>query len=66
MAPMKVIWLFLVKTQTLPATSWLPVCPPPSHPIGVLVILATSVKNLSKMVGNPASHPVYSIYSELL
>ena len=38
---------------------------PPSHPIGVLVVLAIPVK-ISKMVGNPASYPVYSRYNELL
>ena len=61
MAPMEVISLFLVKTYPLPTTLWLP-----THPIGVLVVLATPVKEVSKMVGNPASYPVYSIYSELL
>ena len=51
MAPMDVIWLFLLKTQPLPATSWLL-----THPVGVLVILAmaTPVKVLSKMAGNSA------------
>ena len=39
---------------------------PPSHPVGVLLLLATPVKKLSKMVGNPASYPVYSTYNELL
>ena len=39
---------------------------PPPPPIGVLVVLATPVKRLSKMVGNPASYPVYSRYNELL
>ena len=48
MAPMVVIWLFLVKTKLLPATLWLPTHPPPSHPIGVLVVLATLVKNYLK------------------
>ena len=32
----------------LPATSWLPVRPPPSHHIEVVLVLATPVKNLSK------------------
>ena len=41
MVPMEVIWLFVVKTQPLPATSWLK----PSHPMGVLVVLAMPVKN---------------------
>ena len=50
---MDVIWLVLVKTEPLPATSWLP-----SHPVGVLVVLAKPVKKLSKMAGNPASYPV--------
>ena len=34
-------------------------------PIALLVILATPVKKLSKMIGNSASHPVYSKHSEL-
>ena len=34
--------------------------------IGVLVALAMPVKELSKVVGNPASYPVYSTYNELL
>ena len=42
-----------------------PYPPPPSHPIGVLVVLAPPVKKLSKMVGNSASYPVYSKHSEL-
>ena len=66
MAPWVVISLFLVKTLPLPATSWLPAHPPPSHPVGVLLLLATPVKKLSKMAGNPASYPVYSTYNELL
>ena len=56
MAPMDAIWLILVKTEPLPATWWLPANPPPSHPIGVLLILATPVKKLSKMVGNLVSY----------
>ena len=43
------IWLFLVKTQLFPTTSWLPALPPPSHPAGMLVVLTTPVKKLSKM-----------------
>ena len=64
MAPMEVIWPFLVKTLPLPATLWLPADPSPSHPIGVRVVLAMPVK-LSKMVGNSASYPVHSRHSEL-
>ena len=56
MAPMDAIWLVLVKTELLPATSWLPTHPPPSHPVGVLLVLATPVKKLSKMAGNSASY----------
>ena len=48
MTPMDAIWLVLVKTQPYPATSWLPACPPPSHPVGVLLVLATPVKNYLK------------------
>ena len=39
--------------------------PPPSSPIGVLVVLGISVKKLSKMAGNSASYQMYSRYSEL-
>ena len=56
MTPMDAIWLVLVKTWPLPATLWLPTHLPPSHPVGVLLILATPVKKLSKMVGNSASY----------
>ena len=48
---MDAIWLVLVKTEPLPATSWLPTHPPPFHPVGVLLLLATPVKKLSKMTG---------------
>ena len=34
----------------LPVTSWLPACPLPYYPIEVLVVLATPVRKLSKMV----------------
>ena len=43
MAPIDAIWLVLVKAELLPATSWLP-----SHPVGVLLVLATPVKNYLK------------------
>ena len=56
MAPMDAIWLVLVKTEPLPATSWLPTHSLPSHPVGVLLVLATPVKNYLKMVGNLASY----------
>ena len=56
MAPMDAIWLVLVKTELLPATSWLPAHPPPSHLVGVLLVLAAPVKKLSKMAGNLASY----------
>ena len=48
MTPEDAIWLFLVKTQLLHTTSWLPVLPPPSHPAGMLVVLTTPVKNYLK------------------
>ena len=54
MAPIKVIWMFLVKIRPLPATLWLPSHPLPSYSIGVLMVLATPVKKLFKMAGNPA------------
>ena len=43
MSPVDAIWLFLVKTQLLPATSWLP-----AHPAGMLVVLTIPVKNYLK------------------
>ena len=30
--------------------------PPPSHPVGVLLVLAIPVKKLSKLAGNSASY----------
>ena len=54
--PMDAIWLVLVKTDPLPATSWLSTHPPSSHPVGVLLLLATPVKKLSKMAGNLSSY----------
>ena len=51
MAPMDAIWLFSVYMQPLSATLWLPTYPLPSHPIGVLVVLAMPVKELSKNGG---------------
>ena len=48
MTLMDAIWLVLVKTQPLPATSCLPTHLTPSHPPGVLLILATPVKNYLK------------------
>ena len=39
---------------------------PLSHPVGVLLLLTTPVKKLSKMAGNPASYPVNSRYNDLL
>ena len=60
MAPMDAIWLVLVKTEPFPATSWLPTHHPPSHSVGVLLVLATPVKKLSKMAGNLASYSPYS------
>ena len=46
MASVDAIWLFLVKTLPLPTTLWLPAHPSHSHPIGVLVVLATPVKTI--------------------
>ena len=48
MVPMDAIWLDLVKTELLPTTSWLPTHPPPSHLVGVLLVLAAPVKNYLK------------------
>ena len=49
MAPIDVIWLvFGEDIAFCPATSWLPTHPPPSHPAGLLLILATPVKNYLK------------------
>ena len=66
MAPIDTIWLILVKTWPFPATSWLPARPPPSHPAGVLLILATPVKKLSKMAGNSASYSTNSWWIDRL
>ena len=35
MAPMDAIWLVLVKTEPLPATSWLPTLPPCRSATGI-------------------------------
>ena len=48
MTPVDAIWLFLVKMKLLPTTLWLPALPTPSHPVGVLVVLTTPVKNYLK------------------
>ena len=49
MAPIDAIWLVLVRTWPLPATWWLSTHPhPSSHPAGVLLVLATLVKNYLK------------------
>ena len=37
-------------------SKWLPTLPPPSHPAGMLVVLTTLVKILSKMAGYSASY----------
>ena len=39
---------------------------PPSHPIGVLAVLATPVKNPSKMMGNSASYLLNSWLIDIL
>ena len=51
MTPVDAIWLFLVKTQLLPATSWLPTLPPCRSASGI----DYPSKKLSKMVGYSAS-----------
>ena len=56
MAPVDAIWLVLVKTELLPATSWLPTHPPPSHPVRSATGIGYASKKLSKMVGNLASY----------
>ena len=56
MAPMDAIWLVLMKTQPLLATSWIPAHPPLSHSVGMLLVLATPVKNHLKWRGNLASY----------
>ena len=43
MAPINAIWLVLVKTYPLPATSWTP-----ALPVGVLLVFATPVNNYLK------------------
>ena len=64
MVPMEVIWLFVLKIQPLPATSWLN----PSHTMGVLVVLAMPVKNyLAKWWENKIQLAIQcNYYSELL
>ena len=37
--------VFSVGVDSLPTTLWLPTHPPPSHSIGVLVVLVTPVKH---------------------
>ena len=44
MTPVDAIWLFLVKTVFARPPPTLP----PSHPVGVLVVLTTPVKNYLK------------------
>ena len=62
MAPMDAIWLVLVKTYPLPATSWLPALPPPSHPVGVLLVLATPINNYLKWWEiQLAIHPIVGV-----
>ena len=52
MAPMDAIWLVLVKTELLPATSWLPTLPPCGSATGI----GYTSKKLSKMAGDLASY----------
>ena len=61
MAPMDATWLVLVKTELLHharhfVASHPPPTLPPSHPVGVLLVLVTPVKKLSKMAGSLASY----------
>ena len=64
MAPMDAIWLALVKTYVAVACHFVATCPPPpSHPVGVPVVLAMPVKQLSEMAGNSAI-PIHSIVGE--
>ena len=65
MVPMDAIWLILGKTQPLSATSWVPARPPPSHPVGVLVVMARLVKN-SNMARNLASYALNSWWIDVL
>ena len=59
MAPMDAIWLLLVKTYPLPTTSWIPAHPPPSHPIGVPLVLAMPLKHYLKWWERQlAIHPI--------
>ena len=62
MTPIEVIWLFFSEEVAF-AHHFMAPCPY-SHPIRVLVVLATPVKN-SKMAGNSGCYPVYSRHSEL-
>ena len=51
MTPMDAIWLVLVKTQPLPATSWLP-----THQGRSATDIGYTSKKLSKMAGNSTSY----------
>ena len=61
-------WFWWRRSLCMPATSWLPTHPSPSHPVGVLLVLATPVKNYLKWREiQLAIHPVvggYSTYKE--
>ena len=61
MTSMDAIWLVLVKAGVVFSRHFVATHPPPpSHPVGVLLILATPVKKLSKMAGNSASYSPHS------
>ena len=65
MAPNDAIWLILVKVAF--ARNFVGTHPPsPSHPTGVLLILATPVKKLSKMARNSASYSTNSWWIDRL
>ena len=62
MAPVDATWLFSVLNTVFACHFVANLLPPPSHPIGVLVVLAMPVKKVSKKVGNHLA--IHSIVCE--
>ena len=59
MTPVDAIWLFFSEDVAVArhfVAARPPSLPPPTHPAGMLVVLTTPVKNLSKMAGYSASY----------
>ena len=60
MTPVDAIWLFFSEDVAFACHFVATRLPPPSHPAGMLVVLTTPLKKLSKMVGYSASYPFNS------